>query len=173
MTSPFEREETMIFGTLWKKIAWGIATCGGIGLTPKIPGTCGALLAVLSWNAGLSSLSALQKGGLILGTSLLGGLAVMRFLRDTPQKDPPCVVIDELVGQWTALACVPPSAEAVGGAFLLFRLLDIWKRGGVRWIDAFSKRADLSPPLAATCIIGDDLLAGLEAGLCMLILLSL
>jgi phosphatidylglycerophosphatase A len=60
--------------------------------------------------------------------------------------------------------------EAAFSAFLLFRLFDIKKWGPIRAVDNLSKHSEVPPPLAAICIIGDDMLAGVCAGFCVQLL---
>ena len=74
--------------------------------------------------------------------------------------DPRAVVIDEFVGTWIALLAPPadtPTATALWSllAFALFRLIDIWKPLGCRWIDRNVKGG-------VGCIL-DDVLAGAYA----------
>jgi phosphatidylglycerophosphatase A len=102
--------------------------------------------------------------------SILGWRAILHILRFTSEKDPPYIVIDEFLGQLLALICVPDTQIAEIGAFLLFRFFDIKKKGGIRSVDLLSKRSDTSLRMAAACIIGDDLLAGLYAGILVRIL---
>ena len=51
--------------------------------------------------------------------------------------DPKQVVVDEMVGTWMALFAVPVTREWYWAlaALLLFRVFDIWKPLGCRWID--------------------------------------
>ena len=49
---------------------------------------------------------------------------VVRRLR---LEDPGCIVVDEFVGQWLALALAPTGWIWVFAGFLLFRLFDVWK----------------------------------------------
>jgi phosphatidylglycerophosphatase A len=67
------------------------------------------------------------------------------------------VVIDEALGQWATLACATVyNWKSVLGAFLLFRLFDIWKPYPVRHAERLPHGIG---------IVADDLLAGLFAGL--------
>ncbi len=86
-----------------------IATWFGCGYFPKGPGTVGSLGALLvavpvayytGWNplvfAGLSAVALLPAIW-----------AADRMAGDTGSKDPQTVVVDEVVGQWIAIAAVP------------------------------------------------------------------
>ena len=77
--------------------------------------------------------------------------------RQAGMKDPQFVVVDEVVGQWLALA----GARALNwkswlAAFLLFRLFDIWK--------PFPARQAESLP-GGWGIMADDWVAGIYAGI--------
>ena len=44
-------------------------------------------------------------------------------------------MIDEIAAQWLVLAATPLDWRFYAGAFLLFRLFDIWKPFPIGWID--------------------------------------
>ncbi len=52
--------------------------------------------------------------------------------------DPSIVVIDEIVGMWLSLACMPKSLPAMLIAFFLFRILDILKPPPARQVERFA-----------------------------------
>jgi phosphatidylglycerophosphatase A len=73
------------------------------------------------------------------------------------KKDPQIVVIDEVVGQWIALAggaMYSPAAWIT--AFALFRAFDIWKPWPVRQLEQLP---------GGTGIVMDDVMAGIYAAL--------
>ena len=81
--------------------------------------------------------------------------------RQAKMKDPRFVVVDEVVGQWLALAgarALNSKANWIAwlAAFLLFRLFDIWKPVPVRQLESLPGGAG---------IVADDLMAGLYAAL--------
>jgi phosphatidylglycerophosphatase A len=139
-----------------------------VGLIPKAPGTFGSLAALpLAW--GLHS-----AGGfpLLLAATIavigLGWWAAAAEARDHPDEDPQHIVIDEVAGQWIALFPLSAGLWWMGapahlfpwpgwvGAFLMFRLFDIWKPGPIGWADRQG---------GATGIMLDDILAGIAAAL--------
>jgi phosphatidylglycerophosphatase A len=72
-------------------------------------------------------------------------------------KDPQIVVVDEVLGQWIALA----GARTLGwqsylAAFALFRLFDIWKPPPVRQLERLH---------GGLGIVADDVMAGVYAAL--------
>jgi len=48
-------------------------------------------------------------------------------MEKTRDKDPHCVVIDEVVGMQIALVGAAPTLAGVAVAFVLFRVFDVWK----------------------------------------------
>ena len=72
-------------------------------------------------------------------------------------EDPGFVVVDEVLGQWIALAGLARwGAIGVSAAFLLFRLFDIWKPFPVRQLERLPGGIGIN---------ADDALAGIYAAL--------
>jgi len=142
-----------------------IATVGGVGLLPRAPGTWGSLVALPpAW------LIVAQWGwlGLLLGVvlvTLIGVWVADRFTQRAGVADPGIVVIDEVAGQWFALAALPLDPFWYAAGFVAFRFFDIVKPWPVSWADR-SLRGGLG-------VMVDDLLAGLYAVLVLLIALWL
>ncbi len=109
------------------------STLGHVGRMPKGPGTAGSLVAVLLAPVLFLPLS---PGGRLLAAAALfvaGGLAAGRAEKALGRKDPGCVVIDEVLGQWLTFlpfSDLPLWQMLVG--FGLFRLFDIAKPWPVR-----------------------------------------
>jgi len=144
-----------------QRLALLLAAGFGSGWLPKAPGTFGSLASLLpAWLL----LDQFGFAALILALLLLLPLAcwstrvVLPLIKD---KDPGWIVIDEWLGQWLTLLIVLPLLQTSWWSFALcfaaFRVFDIWKPGPVR-------RAEHLGP-AWWSIHGDDLLAGLFAGL--------
>lgn len=114
------------FAPCASRLALFLATGAGVGYSPLLPGTVGTLWGVgLAW--GFRETSDLVH---LLGAILLLGVGVVvsgEAERLRGQKDPPCVVIDEIVGFWLAAFRVPTEITSYSLVFLLFRALDIWK----------------------------------------------
>ena len=77
-------------------------------------------------------------------------------MRQTKTKDPSEVVHDEIVGCLIAMFIVPYGVGWAIAAFVLFRLFDIFKPWPVNWVERRAK--------GAWGVIGDDVVAGLLAG---------
>ena len=138
-----------------------IATAGGIGLLPLMPGTWGSLAALpCAW-----AISALAGPAALLTAAVLafvsGCWAASTLARASGLKDPQFIVIDEVAAQWLTLAVAPLDWRAYLAAFLLFRLFDIWKPWPVR---AIERRVPGGPG-----IMLDDVVAALYAILLLLI----
>jgi phosphatidylglycerophosphatase A len=141
------------------RIAMLLATWFGCGLSPHAPGTVGSLAAVLigivlHLYAGFSAGDFLLLAVLVLPAAVWSAGVTSRALK---VEDPQTVVIDEVLGQWVALAgarALTPAAWLA--AFALFRLFDIWKPWPVRQLESLP---------AGWGINADDLMAGVYAAL--------
>ena len=112
-----------------------LATWFGSGLLPYAPGTWGSLAALpFAWV--IASLwgqwALLVAAGLAFA---VGIWAAEIYARRSLVDDPPAVVIDEVAGQWLALAVVPPDALPYALGFVLFRVFDIVKPWPANAID--------------------------------------
>jgi phosphatidylglycerophosphatase A len=151
-----------------------LSTGLGTGLSPFAPGTAGSALAlVLAWllarSLSTTAPSMTAAVGLLMSGLLVGFAGVplsTRTARALSSKDPGCIVIDEVAGQFLASAAVPlfryPTlrAEALAWAasFFLFRLFDVWKPGVI------GRLQDLPEGWG---IVADDVAAGLLAAGCV------
>ena len=104
----------------------------------------------------------------IMGEELLQGQwseinkwACEKALPRFSDKDPKQIVIDEVAGQGLALLFCGPTALNIALGFALFRLFDIWKPWPIRVIDD-----KLS---GSAGIMLDDLVAGIFAAICLMI----
>jgi phosphatidylglycerophosphatase A len=114
------------------KLAFLVATMGGIGRLKSAPGTWGSLLVLP-----LVLLGPVAALLLALLVTLIGFYAVREVLRYTPNQDPGWIVVDEAAGMLLALAGLSLDASFWGVliAFGLFRILDIFKPWPVSWAD--------------------------------------
>ncbi|QHQ34807.1 phosphatidylglycerophosphatase A family protein [Algicella marina] len=149
-----------------------IATFAYVGLIPVAPGTFGSLAAIpvawgLHWLGGFPLVVAAT-----LAVFWVGLVATRAVTAGAAEHDPGSIVIDEVAGQFIALwplsaglwfASVAPHVfpwPGWVGAFLLFRLFDIWKPWPVSWADG------MHTPLG---VMLDDVIAGLMAAVCVAI----
>lgn len=148
-----------------------IATFFYVGLLKPAPGTWGSLAALPV------AYALYMLGGVPLfliatvAVFVLGWWATAKETEGKDDKDPSEIVIDEVAGQWIALAPALIGADMNGAdvlalwpgwvtAFLAFRLFDIWKPGPVGWAD---RRGG---PMG---VMLDDVIAGVFAGIVVVI----
>jgi len=130
------------------------ATWFGVGLMRPAPGTWGSLAALLIWYFADFLHSSIH---IILPVFILfSWLICSQASQDSDSKDHSSIVIDEVAGMLVALSFVPHELFTFIGAFLLFRLFDIWKPWPISWADQNVK--------GGLGILLDDLIAGLFAG---------
>ena len=149
-----------------------IATFFYVGHIRPAPGTWGSLAALpFAWI--IITYSGLY--GLIFACGIVYALGLWATKMETAGKenhDPSEIVIDEVVGQWIALLPIASIVTSRGldalalwpgwiTAFALFRLFDITKPWLVGWAD---KRDD------ATGVMLDDVIAGIFAAICVVII---
>lgn len=156
-----------------QKIALVIATFFGAGLSPKAPGTAGSLATlplafVMAYFFG--------RNGILFAAAIsffIGVCATHQLIKNSTEKDPSKVVIDETAGQLMSFVLVAPqlyhnfSAEVIFVylcGFGLFRLFDICKAGPVKWADTKLKNA--------WGVMLDDVFAGIFAALCLALIAS-
>jgi phosphatidylglycerophosphatase A len=140
-----------------------LATMFGIGRLPYAPGTAASLVAALAaWPIAVAYGHWVLLG-LGLAVSLLAIPIAAAYARECGRDDPSECVIDELAGQWIALAFVPPTLVSFALGFAFFRALDISKLWPV------SQAEKLKGGLG---IVADDVVAGSMAGLFVLILVD-
>lgn len=133
-----------------------IGTGFGSGFSPFAPGTAGALLATLIW----FGLSFVVSEACLLGLTValillftIAGVWAANRLEELWGTDPSRVVVDEMVGVWIALLAAPAGdLYYMGGAFVLFRLFDIFKPLGIRRMESLP---------GGIGVMMDDILSGI------------
>ncbi len=147
-----------------EKLAVQMATLFGAGNVPGAPGTVGSLLGLMLYVMVSSS------GGLQVVVMVFALLLVFSVWSSTlaaqqlKQKDPSCIVIDEVVGMWTTLIGTQSHGPMLLAGFLLFRAFDIFKPFPIRKIESLP---------GGWGIVLDDVLAGVYANISLRIILSL
>lgn len=121
------------------RLRLAVATCGGLGLSPLAPGTCGTLGGVLiawalSHTAHYLLWSLLAAAGIFFVGLLLGEWAEQR----AGARDPGWFVLDEVAGYLFTVAWMGgPSLLALLTAFWAFRFFDVVKPPPVKWFERF------------------------------------
>ena len=111
-----------------------VATSFGAGFSPVGPGTMGTLTAI-PMAFGLARLGFWGFLAGLVAITLVGTWAASRFVRATGTDDDQRIVVDEVAGYLLTLLPVAKTPVALGLAFVLFRIFDIWKPWPVRWVD--------------------------------------
>jgi phosphatidylglycerophosphatase A len=140
-------------------LAVWIATFFGVGYCPVAPGTAGAAAGLVLY-AALSGLSPMLYLLTCVALVFLGIWAAEEFSRQSGIHDDGRIVIDEVAGQLLSLLPLVflnrrGSIPLVVTGFVLFRVLDVWKPGPVRWLER-----NLS---GGAGVVMDDVLAGVFA----------
>lgn len=118
------------------KLATALATLGPIGHFPKAPGTWGSLAAVVAAPWLFLPFPFWGRLLILAGIMVVGTWACSRAEKIYDKKDPGCVIIDELLGQWLALLFFwSMPLWYLGLAFILFRVFDILKPWPVKWAE--------------------------------------
>jgi phosphatidylglycerophosphatase A len=138
-----------------------LATWFGCGNVPLAPGTMGALGAV-PLHYLLKRFNPAVYFAAVAIISAVGIWSADEMAKLLGEKDPQCVVIDEVAGTLIAMGMVQKrGTKAELLALALFRAYDILKPGPV------GKAEHAKPP--GLGIMADDLVAGLLAGLTTLL----
>ncbi len=143
--------------TFW---AWATATFFGAGFGRPGPGTWGSVAAALLWLL-VARIAHLSQSG-VAALSVTGALAALAIgipagtivARESGREDPGHVVLDEVCGQWIALAACPPEWGYALLALILFRVFDITKPWPARRLERLHGGAG---------IMLDDVAAGIYA----------
>ena len=131
------------------------------GLSPKAPGTVGSFVALI---LGMFALQILSLSNLFMLSILISVVAVKQidiYEKEVGEHDSKEIVIDELAGMWVALSAAGVTSDnwlMAIIAFIYFRIFDIWKPSIIGKIDEKVE--------GGWGVMGDDLLAGLFAGIC-------
>ena len=133
-----------------------LATGGYIGKIPFAPGTMGTIPGILLCFlfSKLDLLWAVLSGIIFILLSIRIAHIAEKLIGE---KDPGCIVIDEIAGIVVALAGLPFSITCFTAGFFIFRILDIIKPYPICWIDR--------KLTGGTGIVMDDVIAGIFTNL--------
>ncbi|MDA0262971.1 MAG: phosphatidylglycerophosphatase A [Chloroflexi bacterium] len=133
-----------------RRAGWALGTGLGLGLAPIAPATVASLAAVLLY--GFSPLNEDSVGFFLLcGVGFLVGTWACQTLITQADHDPKRAVWDEFIGLWVTCLFLPKTLPWLAAAFVVFRVLDIWKPWPIR-------RFERLP--GGLGIMADDLAAG-------------
>jgi phosphatidylglycerophosphatase A len=134
------------------RLALAVATVGGVGYSPLVPGTAGSLIAVaILWLVPFSRLGLIAY---FIIVTLVGVWAAHRAEGLLGGKDPGAIVVDEVAGMTLSVLGLPLTPAVLAVAFVLFRVFDVVKPPPAR--GSQSLRGGVG-------VMVDDLIAGLYA----------
>ena len=140
------------------------------------PGTWGSVAGMILAFILLNTIDLFTFCLILLFTTLVGFWATKHYIQHNSEKsDPSEVVIDEVIGQWIAILPIGFTLKVTEfsnkelwlvwlWAFVSFRFFDIIKLGLVGWADNLG---------GALGVLLDDILAGIAAGLTVIVLILL
>jgi phosphatidylglycerophosphatase A len=133
-----------------------IATLGPVGFSPFAPGTVGTLVtaaAVAALRMPPPIYLAATIAVIVIGTIVSG-----KAEEALGEKDPGCIVIDEVAGYMICMAFLPLTMGYLLASFFLFRALDVLKPPPI------NRLQDLKGGVG---VMADDLAAGLITNLAL------
>jgi phosphatidylglycerophosphatase A len=140
---------------MMNRISVLVATFLGIGFAPIAPGTLASIATTLvfygCYSIGHRILPELHLSAIGLVT-VIGVLTATRVSELRNEKDPSCVVIDEVAGQLLTFLFLPVHFWNLVLGTIFFRVFDIWKPFPVRQLENLEKGVG---------IMADDLMAGI------------
>ena len=156
----------MVTNPIVRALVIVLATAGGAGYAPIASGTVGSLVALplVPWLARVRDGSAPLAIGIGVGIAILAIWTAGRAEEVFGGKDHSRIVIDEVAGMTTAALFVPATWLAAGLVFLTFRVFDVLKPYPAGLIDRRGR--------GGFGVVGDDLVAGVYAGLVTRLLLE-
>jgi phosphatidylglycerophosphatase A len=144
-------------------------TVGYSGLSPFAPGTVGSFVSLL---LGMWLLTFIDISNLFALSILIFVISIKQidlYEAEVGIHDSKHIVIDELAGMWLAMSIAGINDQNFIGAsilaFLFFRFFDIYKPSIIGKIDRDTK--------GGMGVMGDDMVAGLFAGICTGLVLAL
>jgi len=138
------------------KIVKMLSTWFYVGYLPFAPGTAASAVGVLI--AIICSLNIFLYVLVLLVVIILGFIVSGRMEEILDQKDPGCIVIDEVAGIMCAFFLLPLTPVVVITAFFLFRAFDMFK------IYPVNKFEQLE---SSTGVMMDDIIAGIYTNIVM------
>ena len=126
---------------------------------PMMPGTFGSILGTLTFLL-IPIDSFLIKMIILVIILIAGAYSSFKIELATGREDNQIIVIDEIAGVWLTLSIIPGGTWFTLAGLLLFRLFDIWKPYPIRKLERLKYGYG---------VMLDDILAGLYAGLLILI----
>ena len=139
-------------------LAEAVGTGLWTGLAPVAPATVASAVAVVAFWAFPVGGDSTWFFGLTAVTVVAGVWSARVVAKRVDDEDPSRVVSDEFAGMWVACLFLPKTWIWLLAAFLLFRVLDIFKPFGIRRLEKIP---------GGIGVVADDLAAGLVAAVAL------
>jgi phosphatidylglycerophosphatase A len=134
-------------------------------VAPGTAGSLAALIIAIALHYLLGYGRGYERATLLLLTAILlapGIWSAGVVAKQTNKPDPQIVVVDEVIGQWITLAGAATfNWKTWLTAFVLFRLLDMWKPAPARQLESLP---------GGWGVVADDVMAGLYGALAIFLL---
>ena len=147
-----------------ENLAVQIATLFGTGFVPGAPGTLGSLFGLMGYVITFLIVGEIGVGALSAGLLFAAIWSSDLAARQLKQKDPLCIVIDEVVGMWITLLGTQSHGPVLLLGFLLFRFFDIVKPFPIKNIEKLP---------GGFGIVLDDVAAGIYANVSLRLVLRM
>lgn len=144
-------------------IVVNVATMGFIGKAPFAPGTFGSMIGLFFYYL-MSFFPLLPTFFSIIGFLLFSIWIAGKAEKVLGEKDPGCIVIDEVVGIAVTFFALPVNVFIGVIGFFLFRFFDILKPFPIRFLE---KRIS-----GGTGIVIDDVVAGIMSNFILHIIIN-
>lgn len=148
----------------WRRFILFLATFGGAGYLPGMPGTWGSLAALPLWWVMQRYLSTRGYAFVWLALLAVSLWAAGEAWNILGNSDHPTIVLDEVMGLLVALAWVPPKWPWVALGFVLFRGFDILKPFPLKHLEQLP---------GGFGVVMDDVAAGAAARLVLAVILAM
>ncbi len=149
--------------TFKDKVIIFVATGAGLGKIPFAPGTFGTLLGIL-FVLVFKIINPMYETIYVVALIIFAIWIADKAEKILKQKDPGCIVIDEIAGYVVAMVGISLSIYTMVTGFILFRFFDILKPFPVKY---FEKNFKAGPG-----IVLDDLVAGILSSISLRILIK-
>ena len=147
-----------------------------VGFIRPAPGTWGSIVGIILAYILLKTITFMTFCLLLLFVILIGFWGTKKYIgKNSEKSDPAEVVVDEVIGQWIAVLPIGYLMKIDGflteglwfiwlWSFVSFRFFDIVKLGLIGWADNLN---------GALGVLLDDIIAGIAAGLTVVVLILL
>lgn len=149
--------------TFKDKVIIFVATGAGLGKIPFAPGTFGTLAGIL-FVLVFKIINPMYETIYVVILIVFAIWIADQAEKILKQKDPGCIVIDEIAGYVVAMVGISLSIYTIITGFILFRLFDIFKPFPIKYFEKTFK--------GGPGIVLDDLIAGLFSSLFLRILIK-